>query len=287
MKALVALFNFFKPMWRTIWIALAGQGVFIISVITMSPLRIWKKPIVNYNLYYVPILAIFFGFLFYRACVEEKQSKGFLYGFFAALVAWPLIGEVASIPVDKGIVTQFSSVDIKLLGGYYYVIAGWIILKILWRTQALKSSICVFFLTFLCIWTFELYMENYTANVPIEMMPKIANYVAIAFTVISLLILIVAKRTPSVEKKTVMGCLLYITVSLVIMGSGQWKKPNNFYLKYESAHIDHELEELQEEKEYLEYLRNYLIKEGLAKEEDLVRHEVHEEPEQKVKPQGE
>jgi hypothetical protein len=71
------------------------------------------------------------------------------------------------------------------------------------------------------------------------------------------------------------------------MGSGQWKKPSNFYLKYESAHIDHELEELQEEKEYLEYLRNYLIKEGLAKEEDLVRHEVHEEPEQKVKPQGE
>ncbi len=53
--------NFFKPMWRTIWIALAGQGIFLISVFTMSPLRMWENPVVNYNLFYVPILAAILG----------------------------------------------------------------------------------------------------------------------------------------------------------------------------------------------------------------------------------
>jgi hypothetical protein len=64
------------------------------------------------------------------------------------------------------------------------------------------------------------------------------------------------------------------------MGTSQWNKPSSFYVKYEAAHIDHEIQELQEEKEYLEYLRNYMIENGIAKEEDLVRkrHQEHEEP---------
>ena len=41
-----------------------------------------------------------------------------------------------------------------------------------------------------------------------------------------------------IETKTVMGCLLYITLALIIMGSSQWKKPSSFYLKYESAHFN-------------------------------------------------
>ena len=65
--------------------------------------------------------------------------------------------------------------------------------------------------------------------------------------------------------------------------SDQWKKPSTFYVKYEASHIDHEIQELQEEKEYLEYLRNYMIEQGIAKEEDLVRkkHTEHEEETEK------
>ena len=146
-------------MWRAIIIAIAGQVAFIVSAITMSPLRMWENPVVNYNLFYMPILATIFGFLFYRCCTVEQESKAYLYGFFSALVAWPLLGEISSLPVDKGVITQFSDIEIKTIGGYYFVVAGWIILKILWQTGALKRSVCVLSSPFFpfghlnCTWT--------------------------------------------------------------------------------------------------------------------------------------
>ena len=271
----------FKPIGRTLLIALAGQVFFLVSVITMIPLRMAENPVVNYNLFYVPILALIFFTLFYRTCVEENESRGIIYGYFSALVAWPLIGEVSSMPLDEGIVKQFSSINIKLLGGYFYVAAGWIMLKVMWRTKAVKNSVNTFFLVFLGIWTFELYMDNYSSKVPIDMMPVIGNWVATVFGIVSIVILVIAWRTSSVVKKTVLGCLLYLTFSLFLMGSSQWKTPSKFYVKYEAAHIGHEIQELQEEQEYLEYLRNYMIKEGLAKEEELVRKK-HEESEKET-----
>jgi hypothetical protein len=270
----------FNPIGRTLLVALAGQLFFLVSVLTMIPLRMAENPVVNYNLFYVPILALLFFGLFYRACTEENESRGILYGYFSALVAWPLIGEVASMPLDEGIVTQFSGINIKLLGGYFYVVVGWILLKIMWRTKAVKSSVNTFFLVFLSLWTFELYMDNYSSKVSIEMMPIIASRVGMVFLIASLAILVLAWRTTSIVKKNVLGCLLYITFSLVIMGFTQWDKPSTFYVKYEASHIDHEIQELQEEKEYLEYLRNYMIEKGLAKEEDLVKKKHTENGEQ-------
>lgn len=260
----------FKPIGRTLLVALAGQLFFIVSVITMIPLRMAENPVVNYNLFYTPILALIFFALFYRACVEENESRGIIYGYLSALVSWPLIGEVASMPLDEGIIKQFSSINIKLLGGYFYVAIGWIMLKIMWRTKAVKNSVNTFFLVFLGIWTFELYMDNYSSKIPIELMPTIGNWVATVFGIVSIVILIIAWRTASIVKKTVLGCVLYLAFSLFIMGSSQWKTPSKFYVKYEAAHIDHEIEDLREEKEHLEYLRNYMIKEGLATEEELL-----------------
>ena len=282
LRAIGNFFGFiFRPIGRTLLVALAGQLFFLVSVLSMIPLRMAENPVVNYNLFYTPILALIFFTLFYRTCVEQDESRGIIYGYFSALFAWPLIGEVASMPLDEGIVKQFSSINIKLLGGYFYVAAGWIMLKVMWRTKAVKNSVNTFFLVFLGIWTFELYMDNYSSKVPIDMMPTIGNWVATVFGIVSIVILVIAWRTPSVAKKTVLGCLLYLTFSLFIMGSSQWKTPSKFYVKYEAAHIDHEIQELQEEKEYLDYLRNYMIKEGLAKEEELVRKK-HEEPEKEA-----
>jgi len=282
LRAIGNFFGFiFRPIGRTLLVALAGQLFFLVSVLSMIPLRMAENPVVNYNLFYTPILALIFFTLFYRTCVEQDESRGIIYGYFSALFAWPLIGEVASMPLDEGIVKQFSSINIKLLGGYFYVAAGWIMLKVMWRTKAVKNSVNTFFLVFLGIWTFELYMDNYSSKVPIDMMPTIGNWVATVFGIVSIVILVIAWRTPSVAKKTVLGCLLYLTFSLFIMGSSQWKTPSKFYVKYEAAHIDHEIQELQEEKEYLDYLRNYMIKEGLAKEEELVGKK-HEEPEKEA-----
>lgn len=264
-----AIGNFFRPMKRTIWIALAGQGFFIFSVLTMSPLRIWKNPVENYNLFYLPILLVLFGFLFYRCCVEEDEPRAYLYGFFAALFAWPIVGEVANIPVEKGVITQFSDMNIKLLGGYYHLLFCWVLLKILWLTGALKRSVCVFLLVFLCIWSFELYMDNYSSRVPVALMPMIGNAVAGVAGLLSLFILWIAKRSESLEKKTVMGCLLYITFSLVLMGSGQWQTPSKFYIKYEAAHIDGEIRDLQQEKAHLHDLKQWMILQGLIKPGEL------------------
>jgi hypothetical protein len=254
---------------RTVLVALLGQVFFLVSVITMIPLRMAKEPVVNYNLFYMPILALFFFALFYRACVEQDEARGILYGYFSALVSWPLIGEVASMPLDEGMVKQFSSMNIKLLGGYFYVAIGWILLKVMWRTKAVKTSVRTFFLVFLSIWSFELYMDNYSSKVPLEMMPVIAIWVAVVFGIASLLILFLAWRATTTARKNLLGCILYITLSLVIMGSSQWKTPSKFYVKYEGAHLDHEIEELQKEKEHLNFLREYMLKEGLATEEDF------------------
>ena len=254
---------------RTLLIALAGQFFFLVSLISMIPLRMAENPVEDYNLFYMPILAMIFLVLFYRTCVEKDEARGILYGYFAALVAWPCLGEIASLPVEKGIVTQFCSVDIKLLGAYYYVAACWMLLPIMWRTKAVKSSVLTFFLIFLGIWSFELYMENYSQRVPVDMMPMVANCVTIVALIASIIILVTSWRSTSTVKKTLMGTLLYLTFSLVLMGSGPWKKPSTFYVKYEASHIDHELEEVLEEKEYLEYLKQYMLEKGMLTGKDI------------------
>ena len=252
-------------MLRAILIALSGLVCFLISVLTMIPLRM--NPVANYNLFYMPIMAIIFGFLFYRLCTEAKESKAYLYAFFAALVGWPLLGETAALPVPEGIIKQFSSVDIMQLGSYYYVVAGWIMLKILWRTKAIKNSVAVFLMTFLGIWTFELYMENYSSRVPLDMMPLIDNVITVVTLILSIALLYIARKATTLEKKTVMGCLLYLTVAIILMGSGPWKKPQSFYLKYEVPNMKQELKELQEEIEHLEKLKKDMIERGLYEEE--------------------
>jgi len=323
--------NFLSPMWRTIWIALAGQGIFLISVLTMAPLRMWENPVVNYNLYYVPILAIVLGYLFYRCCIEENESRGYLFGFFAALFAWPLIGEVANIPVDKGLITQFSDFNIKLLGAYFYVVAGWALLHVMWRTGALKKSVCVVFMTFLSIWTFELYMDNYSSMDssmfpiiggllvaaivimlliclkkalgffkvkkpvkailgilvvliiagqalpsytavlafadPLKKVATMANLVLWVSLLATFLILLAARRTESLERKTILGCIFYIVFALILMSS-QWKEPQTFYVKYEASHIDHEIEALKQDKETLARLFDYMANKRMLKAGD-------------------
>ena len=327
----LAIAAFLKPMWRTIWIALAGQGIFLVSVFTMTPLRMWENPVENYNLFYVPLLAVIFGGLFYRCCIEQQQAKGYLYGFFAALFAWPLIGEVFAIPVDKGTITQISDFNIKALGAYAYVLAGWGILHIMWRTGALKKSVCVFFMTFLSIWSFELYMDKYSsmsndkfvyfgglltvavlallwvcmkyswrlfkvskpvkailgmllvivlAGVslinfrdvlgyvdPLQKMGSMSTLVLIGSLIATYIILRTAKRTDSIEKKTMLGCIFYIVFALILM-SGQWKEPQTFYVKYEAAAIPGEIKELQHEQAKLESLSDYMVSKRMLKASD-------------------
>lgn len=243
-------------MLRAILYALAGQVYFLLSVAMMVPLRM--KPVENYNLFLMPFLAILFFFLFYRTCVEQKTSRAFGYGFFSGIVLWQLIGEVSSVPVPKGVITQYANLDLKALGGYFYVAVGWLMLMVLWRTETIKNSVVVAFMTFLGIWTFEIYMHNYSAKVSLAMMPKVANIVLIVSIIIGIVILIIAKKAVTLEKRTVMGVLLYLTISLILMASGQWRKPMTFYMTHEAEHIEHQIQEMQQELEHINNLKAQL-----------------------------
>ncbi len=171
---------------------------------------------------------------------------------------WQVIGEIPFIEVPQGKILQFSDLNIKMLGGYYYMLAGWIMLHILWRTQALKNTVAFMFAIFLGIWTFEIYMDNYSFRVPLEAMPQISNVIMLVFLLVSIVLLIVARKAKTIEKKIIVGGALYLTISIVMMASGQWKKPQDFYIKYESAGIPNEIEGLKEELNYIEYLKTRL-----------------------------
>jgi len=225
------------------------------------------KPVENYNLFFMPLLAIVLVFLFYRTCTVQKETKAYLYGFFSGIFLWQVVGEVASIPVPKGLITQYSDLNIKVLGGYFYVISGWVLLTMLWRTQAIRNSVAVCFMTFLGIWTFELYMDNYTTKVPIDMMPTIANCISLVALILSAFILYFARKAATVEKKTVMGCLLYLTIATFLSATSQWKKPSAFYIKHEASYVDKEIEELKAERDQILKLKEYMILKGWLKRE--------------------
>ena len=253
-------------MLRAIIVALSGLLYFVISLPLMMPLRMWEEPVRNYNLFYGAFLLIVFGAFLYLCATAEKLSKGYFYGYFAAILAWQLFGELASVPVDKGLVTQFSAVNIKLIGGYFYLIGLLVVIKILWRTGAIKPSIGVFGLTFCMVWGFELYMDNYSMLVDVENMPKYATMWGAAGVVITLLCLIIAWRATKPETKTLMGIIMYISLTLIMLGFGQWKKPQAFYVKHEAKAIENELKELEEKREHIKKLEQWMIDDGMIKD---------------------
>jgi hypothetical protein len=190
-------------MKRTLLIALSGIGYFIISLILFMPFRM--KPIENYNLVALPLFTIAFLYLFYKACTVEQDSKGYLFGYFAGILMWQCIGEIPSLRVPSGAVLQFSDMNIKVLGGYFYVLAGWIMLYLTWKIKMLKSRAAYVFMIFLGIWSFEVYMDNYSSRVPLTMMGVIANIIMVIFLLISIGIMYLAKKSTSVERKTILG----------------------------------------------------------------------------------
>jgi hypothetical protein len=251
-------------MLRALTIALSGIVYFILSLLIFLPFRM--KPIENYNLFALPLLAAVFIVLLYKACTEVKENKSYLFAYFAGILMWQVVGEIPSLRVPSGVILQFSDINIKLLGGYFYVLASWVLLYLLWVTKSIKEQAAFAFMIFLGIWTFEIYMDNYSSKVPLDMMPAIANIIMVAALIVSSLILYLARNAATVVRKTVLGGLLYITLSIIIMASGQWKKPQSFYLKYEGAAIEHEMKVLKGELEYINYLKKQMgmVEDGKA-----------------------
>jgi hypothetical protein len=240
-------------MLRAITIAILGNLYFVVSLAIFLPFRM--KPVENYNLFAFPIMAAVFLGLLYKACTVEKESKGYLYAYFAGIVMWQVVGEIPFIKVPAGKILQFSDMNIKMLGGYFYALAGWIFLHIMVRTGALKKQVAFGFGIFLGIWSFELYMDNYSFRVPMEVMPIVATVIMWVALIASIVLVIMAKKADTIVRKTVLGGILYITLSIILMSSGPWKKPQDFYIKYEGTGLVNEVKEAQEEIQYIDHLK--------------------------------
>jgi hypothetical protein len=216
------------------------------------------KPIENYNLIALPIFAGAFFYLFYKACTVAQDTRGYLFGYFAGILMWQVVGEIPSIRVPSGAVLLFSDMNIKVLGGYFYVLTGWILLYMLWKLKMLNSRAAYVFVIFLGIWTFELYMDNYSSRVPLSMMGLIANIITVVFLIISIVILYRARKTTSIERKTILGGILYITLSIVLSASSQWKTPQSFYIKYGAAELEAQIGEMQRELDHINEIKKQM-----------------------------
>lgn len=243
-------------MIRALLIAFSGIAYFVLSLIIFLPFRM--KPVKNYNLLAFPVLSAVFLYLLYNACTVEEGSTAYLLAYFAGILMWQVVGEIPFIRVPAGAILQFSDLNIKTLGGYFYVLAGWVLLYVLWVTGSMKNQAAFTFMIFMGIWTFEIYMDNYSARVPLKSMPRIANVIMYAALAASIFILYLAHQATTPERNTVMGGLLYLTLSTLIMAAGQWKKPQSFYLKYEAAVIEHEINKKKGELEYINSLKKQL-----------------------------
>jgi len=243
-------------MKRAIIIALSGLVYFTVSVMLFIPFRM--KPVVNYNLFIFPLFVAVFLFLFYKTCTEEEEKRAYIYAFFTGNIMWQVVGEMSSLRVAEGLILQFSDVNIKTMGGYLYVLAGWILLFIMWKTQTVKKQVLFCFMIFIGIWTIELYLDNYSSSIPVALMPKVANAIAAVSVVLGAIVLYAAKKSSSTIQQTVFGGFLYIILSVILMALTQWQKPQTFYLLHERTAIEHEIQAMQEELLYIDELKKQL-----------------------------
>ena len=86
-------------------------------------------------------------------------------------------------------------------------------------------------------------------------MPVVATVIMWIALIASIVLVIMAKKADTIVRKTVIGGILYITLSIILMSSGPWKKPQDFYIKYEGPALVDEARDVQEERKYIEHLK--------------------------------
>jgi cell division protein FtsL len=86
----------------------------------------------------------------------------------------------------------------------------------------------------------------------------IANIITVVFLIISIVILYRARKTTSIERKTILGGILYITLSIVLSASSQWKTPQSFYIKYGAAELETKIEEMQKELDHINEIKKQM-----------------------------
>ena len=180
---------------------------FFISDLLLVPLR--KVP--NYNLFLLILFSLAFLILVYKAVTSGSQAKRLIYGSFGGLVLWSLIGEICpSLRVHPAsLLNPICAVDIKHPSAAIYLALLLMSLSIAYITGAIKDGLAMMLAVFGSTWSFELYMQNYSARVPHEALPAIAYTLGGISLVVLLLAFFMTIKSTSPAGKTFWGYWIY------------------------------------------------------------------------------
>jgi len=180
---------------------------FFVTDLLFIPLR----RIPNYNLYLLIFFLLVFFTALYNALTAGSQVKRLIYGAFCGLILWSVIGELCpSLRVHPAsLLNPICAVDIKQPSAAVYVVILFITLAISYLTGGIKDGLAMMLMVFGSTWSFELYMQNYSTHLPLELLPKIAYTLGSVSTVIFLLALIMTVKSAFPAGKTFWGYWIY------------------------------------------------------------------------------
>jgi len=197
-------------MMKSLLFALSLFLYFLITDILFVPLAI----VPNYNLFLLLIFLLCFFILSYKAVASESQVRRLIYGSFGGLLLWSLIGELCpSLKAHPAsLLSPISTVDIKHPSTLVYLVLLFVTLTISYVKGGLKDGLAMLLMVFGTTWCFELYMENYSTRLPVEIMPNIAYILGGIWGMILLLSIYMALRSTTLAGKTFWGYWIYFAV---------------------------------------------------------------------------
>lgn len=180
---------------------------FLVTSLLFIPLR----RIPNYNLFLLLLFLIFFFIIIYKAITAASPVKRLISGAFCGLILWSIIGELCpSLRVHQAsILNPICTVDIKQPSAAIYVVIFFISLAISYLTGGIKDGLAMMLMVFGSTWSFELYMQNYSIHLPLEVLPKIAYTLGGISSIIFILAIVMTIRITSSAGKIFWGYWIY------------------------------------------------------------------------------
>jgi hypothetical protein len=197
-------------MMKSFLFALSLFVYFLIADILFVPLAM----VPNYNLFLLLIFLLCCFILTYKAVAAESQVRRLIYGSFGGLLLWSLIGELCpSLKAHPAsLLSPISTVDIKHPSTLVYLVLLFVTLTISYVKGGLKDGLAMLIMVFGTTWGFELYMENYSTRLPVEIMPDIAYILGGIWGTILLLSIYMALRSTTLTGKIFWGYWIYFAV---------------------------------------------------------------------------
>ena len=165
----------------------------------------------NFNLVLLIIFSLIFFLLANKAIGAESPGRRLVYGAFAGLVLWSIIGEIcpSARAHPASIYNPIVAINIKQPHAAVYFLLFLITLLISYFRGAVKDGLAMMLMVLGSIWAFELYLQNYSTRVPTEALQTIAYSLGGICGIILLVAITMVLRSRSTSGKIFWGYWLY------------------------------------------------------------------------------